>query len=179
MHSHEDIHRQHMQRLSVLWSRYQSNVMGFIMSVVPNYHDAQDVLQNTAEGVAASFHTYDQAKAFVPWAIGIASHKVADYKRTQAKNDKLFDPTTIEAIVHAHERVETEVSPLQEALAHCLKRLNERGRQLVELRYLRELPATRVAEIMGIKANTVYVMLQRVRNMLGKCIEQRMEAEES
>lgn len=59
-----------------LWTIAMPLVSGFILSLVRNYQDRDDILQDTAVAILNSFEKYDKSKPFAGWAIGIARNQI-------------------------------------------------------------------------------------------------------
>ena len=58
------------------WALAQPAVAAFLTSVVRDFRERDDLLQDVAVAVIESFESYDESRPFVPWAIGIARHRV-------------------------------------------------------------------------------------------------------
>ena len=63
---------------------------------------------------------------------------------------------------------------IKAALEHCLARLAEADRQLVEKRYGQGLRITKMAEELGRNVATVRVQLFRIRQTLMLCVQSRL-----
>ena len=55
-----------------LWTLAQPSVSAFVSSVVRDFRDRDDVLQDIAVAVIESIDLYDTERPFVAWAIGVA-----------------------------------------------------------------------------------------------------------
>ena len=66
---------------------------------------------------------------------------------------------------------EPEHPALNDALAHCLEKLNSEDRQLLSKRYEDAHPITAIAQQMKRNAATVRVRLYRIRQGLKRCME--------
>ena len=112
-----------IQELARQWTAAQPGVSIFISSIIPNVHDAQDVLQD----VAAAIFSYDFEKQGVPasfraWAMGIARHKAIDFYRRKSARGRalLMDTATIDQLVRANEEIVEEIDHRREALHQCM-----------------------------------------------------------
>ena len=72
--------------------------------------------------------------------------------------------------------VAEEMSDQAAALQDCIKKLPEKSRQLVRLKYLEGLNSRELACRLNRKAGSIRVTLQRIREQLGVCVEKQMEA---
>jgi RNA polymerase sigma factor (sigma-70 family) len=64
-----------------LWTLAQPVVSSYVASLVRDFRDRDDVLQDVAVAVLDSFGNYDPARPFAAWAIGLARNQVLLYLR--------------------------------------------------------------------------------------------------
>ncbi len=57
------------------WTLAQPAVSAFVTSVVRDFRDRDDVLQDIAVAVIESFDSYDSDRPFTAWAMGVARTK--------------------------------------------------------------------------------------------------------
>lgn len=156
-----------------LWTLAQPAVSAFITSVVRDFGDRDDVLQETAVAVIESFSSYNQERPFVAWAIGVARNRVGLYLRRRRRDRLAFDEETVACLAAAFVEVSPEQSRRLDYLQGCLESLEGRARRLVEFRYQVDLKPAAIAERVGMTANSVAKALQRIREQLKECIERK------
>lgn len=167
-----------VKSMTAHWTRAQPTVAAFVQSLVRNSHDADELLQQTAERVVERYHQFDTSRPFLPWAMTIAKHCVIDHARRQGRAATplmLGEAAERVAEAFAHEEVDTA---LMQRLERCLKELAPRAREAIGLRYTNEWKPKRIAEHLGMTANAATVMLHRARAMLRACLEATSEAGE-
>lgn len=170
------LNAQTMQMMAMKWAAAQPAVAAFITSMVPDFHDGEDLIQRTAAAVIEKYEEYDPARPFLPWAIGIARREVLNYRRTRARDRHILNNDAIESVAAAYQDIhEAEWDDSKEALEHCLQRMQGRSRLALELRYLREMTPAAIAGRLSMNTNAVFVMLHRARAALRKCIERRLQ----
>ena len=64
------------EQLTVQWAQSQPLIAAFISSLVPDFHDADDILQNVAVVTVRKYEQFDPNRSFVAWAIGIAKNEI-------------------------------------------------------------------------------------------------------
>lgn len=158
------------------WAKVQPNVTAYITACIPNFQDVEDLVQETAVAVARNFHKYDPKRSFLAWVIVIARNKVLDHHRRRSSDRHLFDHDLLERFQPIVEEMEPEFENYRGYLRECMQRLMPRGKKLLELRYIRELSPSQIAEQVGVTRNTVNVTLYRVRELLRKCVETKLSA---
>lgn len=163
--------------LSKHWLQAQAAVASYVACMVPDFHDAEDVMQSVASAVIDKFDTYDPDRPFVAWAIGIARYEVLNYRRKNKSDRHVFSEAAMSRIENAYTRVEPDIDRYRIALHHCMAKLAERSRKLVELRYLHGLKTGRIAKRVGMTPAAVSAMLYRVRGALRTCMDTRLREE--
>jgi len=118
-------------RLTALWTRAQPVVAGFVSSVVPNFHDAADILQNVAMVLVVKFDEYDEERSFTQWALGITRNKVLAYYHKQSREKQILDDYLIERIANAYEEMGPHLGLIHEALRRCMRKMKDRDRRLL------------------------------------------------
>jgi RNA polymerase sigma-70 factor, ECF subfamily len=117
--------------------------------------DAEDVTSDVFERALRYRGSYDPARGEpLAWLVGIARRCVDD--AVSARRTALSEPPD----ESSGEDVEAET--LQRlTVAAALETLDERGRDLVALRYGADLSARQIGQLLGIKTNAVEVALHR------------------
>ena len=159
------------------WTQAQPAVSAFVHVVVTDRAERDDVLQDVAVAVLESYADYDPSRPFLPWAMGIARHAIADSLRKRRRRPMLLAPEATDALAAAFAEVADVERARLHHLAECVARLDSRAREACELRYRMDIKPARIAELMGLQANTAAKLLQRVREQLRECIESRIRAE--
>ena len=160
-----------------LWTLAQPVVSAFVTSVIRDFKDRDDVLQEIAVAAIESFDGYDPARPLIPWVMGVARNQVGSYLR-QRKRDRLtFDDETINRLAIAFSEVEVKERNQLDALSECLRRLEGRARELCRLRYRDDLKPAGIAKRLEMAPNAVAKALQRIRDQLRDCIGRKLADE--
>ena len=166
-----------LEEVARCWTVAQPTVSAFISLMIPNYHDAQDILQEVAVAVFAhDFTTSGMPRSFNAWAVQIARHKVVDYRRRHGNQKNMFDTDTINSVADAYANIKDEDNPRREALDQCLDKVRGKPRTLLELRYRANMQASEIAAVTGQSIAAVRVGLHRIRLALREYIELRLAA---
>jgi RNA polymerase sigma-70 factor (ECF subfamily) len=164
--------RNDVRRMAELWPASQPVITAFILGHVRDFHDAEDLLQETAVTVADKFEEYDPARPFVPWVLGIARLKILAYYRKSQRFSTLVADDVLARTAKAFSERTDMLESLRRALDHCLKKLPERARRLLELRHVREMKPRDIARYLGHSPAATRAALYRVRLALARCIDQ-------
>lgn len=164
-----------MQEMAALWVRHQPRVAGFIAAAVPDFHAAEDLLQEVAVDVAKKFATFDRSRPFAPWVLGIARNSIASYYRRGGGSKLVFSDELLRQMATAIEQAEPElIEDRKEALHHCIRSLKGDSRQIIEQRYLLSNSMAEIANHLKITASAASVRLHRARKLLADCIDRRL-----
>ena len=160
---------------AVLWATAFPRVRTFVLMCVPSYHDAEDIIQETAVAAASDFAQYDRNRSFMAWVLGIARNRVLRHWRSKGSMKQiLFDEQTLAQVESAFITIELNPDPRQEALEACLGKLTDRSRRLIEHRYVHGLTIETLSSRLGLTVNSAYSQLYRVRVALAECIKRRL-----
>jgi RNA polymerase sigma-70 factor (ECF subfamily) len=166
------------EQFAALWTSAQPTIAGFIRTLIPDYLQADEVLQRVAVTLVRKFDQYDPQRAFTAWAVGVAKFEVLYFRRERATDKHLFGDDIVEHIASRYEVLADHIEPVREALQHCLDRLQGRSQRVIELRYRRGLKSAAIAEEMRLSSGAVRMLLCRVRETLRHCIERRVASQD-
>jgi RNA polymerase sigma-70 factor (ECF subfamily) len=162
-----------------LWTSAQPAVAAFVSSMVPDYNEADDVLQQVSVTLLDKFHQYDPKRPFIAWAIGVAKLEILSHRRKSSHDRHIFDSEALERVADAFEELEPKLGRIGESLAMCMRLLKGRPRDAFELRYGRDMKPADIGKQLSMTPNAVGVLLHRARTSLRKCIEQRLKVVEN
>ena len=160
---------------AVLWATAFPRLRTFVLMCVPSYHDAEDIIQETAVAAASDFVDYDHDRSFMAWVLGIARNRVLRHWRSKGSMKQiLLDEQTLLQVENAFIKIELNPDPRQEALEACLGLLTDRSRNLIEHRYVHGLAIDKISGRLGLSVNSAYTQLYRIRQSLAECIRRRL-----
>lgn len=166
-------------RLAELWHASQPSVSAYLFAAVPNHHDAEDLLGQVAVAVARDFDRYDESQPFVRWAIGIARHRVLNYRRKYAMSKVVFSQETIENLANAVPNDPARQSEFKAVLKQCIDKLHTQARKVITLRYEDELRPRHIAVELDMTPNAVSIILHRTRKALAQCVSRSIEEDQN
>ncbi|MEX0611049.1 MAG: sigma-70 family RNA polymerase sigma factor [Pirellulales bacterium] len=136
------------EQFAALWTAAQPTIAAFIRTLIPDYQQADEVLQRVAVTLVRKFDQYDQSRPFTAWAVGFAKYEVFYYRRERATDRHLFGEDIVEQIAIHYELLAEDVDPVREALQQCLEQLKGRSKHVIELRYRRGMKSSAIADEM-------------------------------
>jgi len=160
-----------------LLAKHESAIRAFIYSLLPNWADTEEVLQETSLIVWRKFDQFTPGTNFLRWACRVAELEVRQF-RSKKHHDRLqFGDSMLEQIA----AIQTEENDLldlrRRALADCVKRLNDRDKSLLASRYVDNAPGTKIATDKGKPVEAIYKRLQRIRRKLYDCVSHTVALE--
>ena len=78
------------------WTQAQPAVATFIFSAIPDFHEAEDVVQKVAVTVLRKFEDYDRTRSFTAWAMGMAKIELRAWRRKRAKGFLFYHPDLLD-----------------------------------------------------------------------------------
>ena len=109
--------------------------MGFILSLVPNWADAEDIAQEVKIRLWKQFDGYDPTKDFGAWARTIARYMVLAFRERQSRQNRLVSSRFVELVAEEAAAISEDLDAEQQALKDCFEKLPEAKRELLYLRY--------------------------------------------
>ena len=155
------------------WGLHARQVFSYVYSLVGNRNDADDVFQETCITLIEKFEDFDPATSFSAWACRVAYFKSLNHLQSRRSHAHL-DAEVLEAIDGTLRRSVLEDDFRFEALAECLSQLPAKDRDIIDLRYRKELPVEAVARKIGRTASAVYKSLSRIHTSLRECVRHRL-----
>lgn len=157
------------------FAHYEGDLRRFVRSLMPNWTDADEVVQQTAIVMWRKFDQYDPETSFMKWACVIARFEALAYRRKMARDRLVFREDVLELM--ADEGVEeiNQRDAEHEALTTCLQAVPEAQRQLLTMAYTQGVNVKELAEQAGSTAAAFYMRLNRLRRLLMKCVESKLQ----
>src|SRR4029079_14264279 len=168
--------QQTSEQLARRWTESQPIVAAFILSAVPDFHQAEDVHQQVAVVLVREFEKFDDSRPFLPWALGIARNLALKSRREAARRSQyLLDEAALDRIQTAFDENDDSLMAIRKALRNCLNKQPQKIMELLHWRYAYDLKPREAAVRMGITSGAVRVMLHRARQALRRCIRRESE----
>jgi len=153
-----------------LLSGHSSRIFGFILSLMFNRNDADDIFQETSVVLWKRFDEFQEGTNFQAWACRIAYLHVMNFRRKHKKS-RLLSDRALEMIAEDALANADYAEQQEEALAHCLGKLNVKDRELIEQRYYRRFASKEIAETQSKSIHSIYRSLVRIHAILLRCVK--------
>jgi RNA polymerase sigma-70 factor (ECF subfamily) len=153
----------------------------FVLALVPNWSDAEDIIQQTKLRLWEQFASYDPNKSFGIWACTIARYEVLAFRTRSARSRVQFSQDLVDLMSDELAQTVTIPDARLVFVEECLKKLTLWQRDLLWRCCVSGYSSQKVACHFGRKADAIRQALLRIRRKLYRCIEdaQRTEVEPS
>jgi len=166
------------KELAVFWAQSQPTIAAFIHSLVPNFQDADDILQSVAVITVEKFEQFDRNRSFSAWANGISKKLILKYYSDKGKKRAILGIDSIEKIAQVYEQESRSIhdhkDALEKALKKCLMQLKGKWKKIMDMHYMDEFSPTRIAQQLSMTRNNVFVSLHRIRLSLKDCVKREI-----
>jgi RNA polymerase sigma-70 factor (ECF subfamily) len=162
-----------------LYSAHEVRLRGYVLSLVPRWTDAEDLVQKCSLILWKKFDQYEPGTNFFAWACQIVRYEVKAFGRRMARERIVFDDQFLDAVAEETVSSREELQRRIDALQKCVARLSQEQRELLRLRYDERRSVGSVAKVLNRPLDGVYKALSRIRLALHSCIERRISAGEA
>jgi len=156
-------------------TRHQPALEAYCYANLANREDAREVLQATCVKLWQKAADWDPETEFLPWAFTVARFTILSRYRDQKRDRLVFDEDVIQAMTDHTAKAATMFDERREALATCMKKLDQKQADLLHDHYTANQSLREIAEASGKGLSAVKMTLLRIRQQLSVCIERQME----
>jgi RNA polymerase sigma-70 factor (ECF subfamily) len=151
--------------------RNQRRIFAFIVTLLTNRDDAEDVFQSTCLVLWKKWEEFDPQRDFFTWACGVAHYEVRNFLRRRRPGGQPLSEELMSRIAETRLKAEDMLERRGGYLGQCLDKLAETQRRLVEQCYLGDRPIKDIAADMSITPAALTMRLQRIRKTLFECMD--------
>lgn len=180
------LRRGDLDALSTLLARYQNRLYRYLLRMVRNQAEAEDLFQVTWIRVAEKIHRYDSKRSFEPWLFALARNVAIDHIR-RIRPESLDEPVAGDSGETAAMRLESRERPVLDGIlerertgrmAVALDQLPVIYRELLTLRFEEEMKLEEIAEVLGVPLSTVKTRLRRALDRFKLTLETKYPGED-
>jgi RNA polymerase sigma-70 factor, ECF subfamily len=160
-----------------LWTTHGQQVYAYILSLVVNRSDAEELFQEVSMTLWAKFDQFVPGSDFRAWAYRVAYNKVGSFQQLRRHRTLLCTSKALEMVNQVIAAGVEKLDAQHDALADCLEKLTPRDRDLIDRRYQQGVPPKVVAHQVGRSATAVYKALARIHDALFDCVRKATSTE--
>ena len=154
--------------------RDRARLLGYIWAIVRDTHVADDLFQDVTVLAMERATEIKDEQHLALWARRAARLKALEALRKRSRRPVPLDGDVIELLEAEWDGDDPHGTGEDiEHLRACMAKLSPHARAIIGLRYAEEVSGARVAEVMQVKVESVYVALARIHRTLADCIRRR------
>ena len=158
------------QEFMALVLAHQTKINSFIVYMVPQKQDSEDIFQDTLMEMWRKYDQFEDGSNFLAWSYTIAKYKVLNYRRKKKNNKMQFNDQLIQIIenesAHSINLIESRIGRLKE----CVRALSLKESKLIRLRYEDGLTFREIANIYGYSHQAICRAMGVIHSRLVDCI---------
>ena len=177
----ESLSRAQVDEFVRLLSRHERRLYAFILAMVPDWTEADEIAQRVRVRLWEQFDQYDPSKDFGAWSRTIAYFLILADRKEATRHRKALSLSAefLETISQRVAETADEVDSRRGALEKCLGRLGDVQRKLILRYYSGDEDRKQIAADLDRSFDALRQAAQRIRGFLFRCVEQTLRAEES
>ncbi len=154
-----------------LYNAAQRRVYAYLLMMVHNHNDAEDLLQETASVLWEKFDEFDRSGSFAAWAIGIARHKALNFLKSKHNSRPLFDDEFYLDISETANAESESMDRRLNALRNCIEKMSLQNQQLIHLRFEKGATVKKISQLSAFSVDAVYKKISRIYSVLHDCVD--------
>ncbi len=155
-----------MAAVQYLYLRYKNSVYGYVLSIVRDEHDAEDVTQHVFVKLVSAIAKYEPRQVpFTAWLIRVARNVAVDHvrRRLPVPQEEIYGPSASDDDADPDRRW---------GITQALETLPDDQRKVVIMRHLVGLTPTEISEKMGRTEASIHGLHHRARRAMQRELEQ-------
>lgn len=160
-----------------LLARHERRIYAYILSLVPSWHDADEISQETNVLLWKEFDRFNPETNFLAWALRVAHYQILAWRKRASRSKLVFSQELLELIAEEQRNTCLDPDAHHQALGACIEQLSTESRDLLSHCYVEGNKIKDVAERLNRTTAATYKALQRIRLALHKCIRKKLTME--
>ncbi|MBF0196927.1 MAG: RNA polymerase sigma factor [Planctomycetes bacterium] len=142
--------------LEVIWDMYASDLLVFLIGILRQRHEAEDVLQEVFVGIAEKRSVVAKAEKLKPYLFRMAKNKALNRlakmkRRKEWSNQGLW----LTEMPENKEQKEVAENGVNEEIQYALSVLPEKQREVLVLKFFRKKKFQEISEILNVSISTI------------------------
>jgi len=156
----------------------QKRIYAFILAMVPNQVDADDLFQETVLLMWSKFDNFVRGTSFVAWGITVAKYQILSVRKRHSTRSILLSQAAMDLLHDESEPFIEQTDSRMQALRSCIDKLSQKDYELICMRYRDEASVKSIAEQMGRSIQGIYKRIARIHDALLRCVRKTISQEE-
>ena len=169
----------HTTAVQKLFLQYQPAIRGYILSIIPDFTMAEDVMQETFLVVTKKAAAFELGTSFTAWVKAIARFKSLEAIRANRHRGEFLSEEVLDALGTDRAEFRDNIDERLALLATCVEQLAPQAKRSIVYRYRNDHLPPEIAALMGCTVQSVNVTLARARVFLRDCVNRRLSTSSS
>ena len=149
----------------------QRRISLYVMGLVPNWNDAEEIVQETTVVLWQEFATkFEPGSNFAAWGCKVAYFRVLAWRKRKSREKLQFSSEFLASISEELAAEPERREERQRRLAECIEKLPPDQRKVLVLRYGESCDIDDLAVRLGRTVAASYRLLSRIRHNLFECV---------
>ena len=148
----------------------QQELYAFLLARGIRADAADDVLQEVAMVLWRKFDDFELGTNFRAWAFQVARFELQKQRARWTRSASTMQPLPEDVLVAVEDRI-AESEQDMSRLRHCLDRLSDRARDLIDRVYHRGHDYAEITADLGCSVGSLRTRLSRIRQQLAQCLQ--------
>ena len=163
--------------LSLLMAN-QRRINSYILSLVPNFSDADDIMQETITTMWRKFDQFEIGTDFAGWGLKIAYYYILNYRKQIQKDKCVFSEELFRQISEVAGEKQMNTDDRIQHLRRCVEKLKIEDQRFLKARYELNTGAKTLAVQLDRSIQYVYKHLSRIHHVLNLCVKRAVREQE-
>ncbi len=156
----------------------QRRIHAYILCLIPNSSDADDILQETLAELWNKFEDFTEGSNFIAWSLTIARYKTLSFRQKNKNSKVIFSDHINELLDSESEKGLDDAQREIGFLKRCMEKLSSKQKDYVLMRYEQELTLRQIASRVGVSMQAVHKSICRIHTSLARCVETNLHLED-
>ena len=148
----------------------QRRISLYVMGLVPNWNDAEEIVQETTVVLWQEFAKFETGTNFAAWACKVAYFRVLAWRKRKTREKLQFSSEFLETISEELACEPERREERERRLAECVQKLPQDQQKVLLLRYGEGCEIDELASRVGRTVAASYRLLSRIRHNLFECV---------
>lgn len=149
----------------------QRKINSYVLSLVPDFNDADDIMQETISTMWKKFDQFEMGTDFTAWGVRIAYYNIMNFRKKRSRDKLVFNDDVFRQVCEVSEEKHKETDVRIQMLRKCMKKLNETDQRLLKARYELGSSVKSLATQLSKSTQFVYKHLSRIHYSLNNCVK--------
>jgi RNA polymerase sigma-70 factor (ECF subfamily) len=149
---------------------HEIRLRSLAFSLVPNWADADELLQETNIILWQKFDQFEPGTNFMAWSSQILRFTAKNFVARQRRSKIVFTDQFYDLVTHETNLASDELAEREHILHECISQLKERQQKILQLRYFESQSVSTIAEAIGSTSKAIYHTLDHIHQALLQCV---------